>query len=587
MERYIIIGVMVFLIVSLYAKWLKQEITFFVSVVALMVCNIITPQELIGGLSNEYVLVIVLLFSLGELLRKLHFLEYMLDRLFRNTNRYKPFLGKIMLLVGSMSVFLNNTPLVAILMPYAHSWSMKNGVSSSKLLIPLSFAAILGGCCTLIGSSTNLMVNSLLSDYSSDDIELLGLFDFTIVGGVMLVLGFLYILFIGYKFLPNNKNTTEEIQENSREFLVEAKITPKSTIIGKSIEDAGLRNLDSLYLVQVNRNGERVKAVEASFILQVADELVFAGDTHMIMELVSSRGLELSQEDLLEENSRAELIELVVAPNSLIAGKTIKQIKFRSIYNGAVIAVHRNKEKLSGRIGDIVLKTGDVLLIIAGEDCKERIQNEDNFYIMSKLQDIRNFRSIEGVLLFGGTVLSVVLASLGIVSLLSGLLVLFAIALLFQIITPRELYKSINFKLGLVIVMALAIGKALAKTGLSSDLANVLLQYKDGLGVLGIYVILYVIGVMLSACVTNKAAVAILIPICVTIAQIGGLALTPLVLLVAFASAASFITPHGYQTNQMVFQLGKYSYRDYFKIGFPLTLLYMVVAITIIYYTYH
>lgn len=579
-DNIVIITVLLFLIVFLYTRWLSHEITFLLAGLALLLTGQISTPDFLSGFSNENILVILMLLSLGELLRQNNFFRYIFELIYGKTKTYKGFIGVTTIFVGGLSGFFNNTPLVAIMMPYVSSWSAKNNISVSKLFIPLSYIAILGGCMTLIGTSTNLMVNGILKDSGSLG---LGIFDFTLVGGAMLLIGGIYLAFFGKYLLPNRyDNESKVLSSNSRDYLVNAKITGSSKLIGVTVQNGGLRNLRGLYLVKIIRKEVHFSPIHPSFILREGDLLSFAGETSHIMDLVKNKELKLSQEDLIESAARTEIVEIVISPNSSLIGNSLKSSEFRSSFDAAAIAVHRNGEKLTGKIGEIILQYGDVLMLLTGNSFNNKAKKKLDFYIISKLDEIRNFSYFESVFIAGGGLLAIILSAIGIISLFKSLLILFCMIILLKIVKPIEVYRSIDVKLGAIIALSLAVGKGILNSDIPNVISSWLFTVNDSLGPIGVQAVLYITGAILAALVTSKAAVAIMIPICISISSQLNIDASTLFLVVSFSAAANFITPHGYQTNLMVMQIGRYNYLNFFIIGFPLTILYMIVALFIL-----
>jgi di/tricarboxylate transporter len=496
----------------------------------------------------------------------------------------KGFLVRMMLLISFFSAFLNNTPLVAIMMPYVHNWSRRNQVSPSKLLMPLSFAAILGGCATLIGTSTNLIVSGMVIDQDiAPDLRSLNIFDFSYVGVPMILIGLLFLYFFSNKLLPSKRDAVADFSTNSREYLVEAQVRRKSPLVGKTVEEAGLRNLKGLFLVEIIRNGYKIKAVSPDVILQQDDILIFAGDTHTIAEMVNSKtGLTLPSVGMMYKKKKTEVVEIVISHNSSLLNKTVKEVRFRAKYDAAVIAVHRNGEKISGKIGDIVLKPGDVLLLFTGEDFVNRTAHTQDFYFISKVRDFHKVEGYKIAVILGGLFLAIVLAAFKLVSLFMGLLVLLIAAFALKIANPKVLPKAIDYNLALIIVMSLALGIAMRKSGAAELIADFIISVFMPFGKVGLLFGIYLITSFLGAYIGNKAAVALVFPISLTMAANLDFQAMPFILVVSFAAAANFITPVGYQTNLMVYGPGGYSFNDFFKLGFPLTIIYMFVTIFVL-----
>ncbi|MBN2520881.1 MAG: SLC13 family permease [Bacteroidales bacterium] len=576
--------VIIFILVALYFELLGASFVFMIAIVALGIFGILTPSEILSGFANEQIAVIILLLLLGEIIRKTTIIEGIFDRIFLSVKTYRGFMARMSIIISGFSAFLNNTPLVAIMMPYVNSWCKKNDVSPSKLLIPLSYAAILGGCMTLIGTSTNLIVNGLVVDQKIiPGLKSLDIFDFIYVGLPMAIIGVIYMYYIGDKLLPEKSPAISDFTANTRKYLVEAQIRPNSKLIGKTIEEAGLRNLKGLFLVEVIRKSYKITAVSPNVVLNEEDILIFAGETGTIADLIKSDiGLTLPSVGMLVRKKKTEVVEVVISHKSVLINKTVKDFNFRAKYDATLIAVHRNGERITGKIGEIILKAGDVLLLYTGDQFMNLSQNSQDFYFISSIKKIEKLETYKIVTLLGGTVLAILLASFKIMSLFMGLLILILISLAFKITSPKEIPKNIDYDLALIIAMSLALGTAMIKTGAAELIADLLINIFVPLGPVGILFGIYLITAILAAYITNKASVAIIFPISLTIAVTLNLNPLPFIFIVSFAAAANFMTPIGYQTNLMVYGPGGYSFKDFFKIGFPLTIIYMVVTVTIL-----
>lgn len=588
LDAFLVSLVLIFIIASLYLEWVGPGLTFGISVIMLGVLGILTPVEILAGFANEQIAVIVLLLMIGDVTRKSGILDNFFEKIFLSAKTYRSFLSRLILTVAGFSAFLNNTPLVAIMMPFTYSWGKQHNFTPSKLLIPLSYAAILGGCATLIGTSTNLIVNGLVIDQKIiPDLQPLNIFDFSIVGVPMILVGFIYLMVFSNKLLPEKKDIFEDLSNKSREYMVEVIVRKGSNIAGLSIEEAGLRNLKGLFLVEIVRKTLVIKAVSPNTILYEQDVLIFAGDTETITEMINAKsGLQLSQVGMFSKKSQTEVMEIVVSHNSTLIGKTVKQANFRGKYDAAIIAVHRNGERISGKIGMVKLRAGDVLLILAGNDFLKRAAEVQDFYLMSRGRKFRKIPAYKSIILLGGVILAVILSAFHLVPLFISLTLLLVLVMLLRITSPKDIHKSIDFNLIFVIALSLALGTAMIKSGLASIVARNGIDIFKPLGIIGILTGIYLVTAILASYITNKAAVALIFPISLAMAVDLNAPVLPFILVVAFAGAASFMTPIGYQTNLMVYGPGGYSFRDYFKIGFPLTLIYMVVTISILWIYY-
>lgn len=587
-DGIVVLAVIAFIIVSLYVEIVGPAFTFLIGVIVLGFFGVLTPSEILQGFSNEQILVIIMLLLLGDIFRRTAVIDQLFDRVFRRTKSYKGFMVRMMGLVAPLSAFLNNTPLVAIMMPYVHRWSKNNGIKPSKLLIPLSYAAILGGCATLIGTSTNLIVNGLVVDQQIiPGMESLGLFEFAWVGVPMMIVGGIYLMLFSDKLLPDKEDVVEEFAEKTREYLVEVRVSEGSPLCNKTIEEANLRNLKGLFLVEIQREGERIMAVSPHEIIRNEDILVFAGNTETVADMVkSNNGMVPTQVGMFSRKNHTEVREAVISHNSTLINKTVRESYFRGRYDAAIIAIHRNGERISGKIGPVKLKAGDVLLLLTGDDFNDRASETKDFYLISKVRDIRKPKLYESLLLIGGTIAAITLAGLNFTSLFLALAVLLMVILLFKIASPKDLPKSIDYNLALIIAMSLALGTAMTKTGVAEYIARFVINVFKPFGDIGLLAGIYLITAILGAYITNKASAALIFPISLTMAADLGYDPVPFVLVVAFASAANFITPIGYQTNLMVYGPGGYSFKDFARIGTPLTIIYMAVTILMLWLVY-
>jgi di/tricarboxylate transporter len=584
-EVLIVIVVLLFILVSLYFEILGPAFTFVVAIAVLGGSGILTPQEILKGFANEQLVVILLLLMLGDIMRQTPIVEMLFDKVFSGAKSYNGFLLRMMALVAGLSAFLNNTPLVAIMMPYVHSWSKRNNFSPSKLLIPLSYAAILGGCATLIGTSTNLIVNGMVIDQQIiPGLPPLDIFDFFPVGAAMTIIGTVYLTIANKKLLPERKDAMQEFRTKNREYILQAQITKNSPLIGLNVMNKELDKLKGLYLVEIIRNSERISAISLQTQLRVDDQMVFAGDTETIADLITKTdsGLSFPTLGTMRDRKSTEVVEVVISHNSSLIGKTVIEARFRSKFDSAIIAIHRNGERITGKITYQKLKAGDVLLLFVGSNFTSLSSGTLDFYYISKVKAHRKLEKWQLAVLFGGTALAILLAALHILPLFTTLFVLIILINMLKIHPPKEIPKSIDYELAMIIALSLALGTAMLKTGVADMIANSLISISLPFGKVALLAGIYFITTILANLITNKAAVAIIFPISLSMAANLNLPPTPFILVVAFAAAANFMTPIGYQTNLMVYGPGGYSFKDFFRIGFPLTLIYMAVTITIL-----
>ena len=584
----LVILVLIFILISLYDEIIGPSFTFVTAVVFLTLFGVLTPKEMLAGFSNQQVLVIIMLLLAGDVIRKTGVIDGLFDSIFRKTKTQKGFLLKMMLPVAGLSAFLNNTPLVAIMMPYVQNWCKRHNMPTSKFLIPLSFAAILGGTATLIGTSTNLIVNGLLEDQTIvPDLHSIGMFEFSWVGIPMIFIGIIYLYFFSDKLLPNRSSHVDRLATNQREYMVEVVITAKSDLIGKTIPESGLRELRGLSLAEINRESARIASTNTWFTLLKDDILIFTGNTEAVSELVDTyKGLRIPEIGHFIKHDQTEITEVVVSHNSPLVGKTVREVSFRKRYDAVVLGIHRNGEKMMEKTTLIKVKPGDVILLLAGPGLNTLIEDSHDFYPLQTIREITKPKLFTSILILGGLASVIILAALKIITLFIGLSVYMLILLLTKTANPKEVAKSLDFNLGLIIVMALALGTAMIKTGLADYLAMGIIGATKPFGLIGIMIGIYLITNVLAAYITTQAAAAIIFPIALTTAVNLNIDPMPFVLITAFASAATFITPHGYITNLMVYGPGGYRFKDFLRIGLPLNIIYMIVAVGILYLVY-
>lgn len=583
-DQILVFLVLLFILISLYREILGPAFTFLVGVLVLGISGVLTPSEILRGFGNEQIAVILLLLLLGDVIRRTAVVEVIFDRLFKSARSYRGFLSRMTLLISGFSAFLNNTPLVAVMIPYVHSWCKRNDISPSKFLIPLSYAAILGGCATLIGTSTNLIVNGLLVDQGIiPGLAPLKIFDFAAVGLPMIIIGWLYLMFVGDRLLPARPDALTQFSLGSREYLIEAKVRDKSPLIGKTIEEAGLRQKSGVHIVEIWRRGYLINVFGSDFLLDRGDILIFAGETEAIADMIGSEpGLEIAEVGMLTRKSRTEVVEVVVSQNSTIANKRVRDANFRSKYDAAIVSVHRNGEQIKGKVGEVILKSGDVLLLFTGENFVARTVATKDFYFISKVKEVVKLEWYKAAVLLGGLILAIILAALNWFPLFLSLLVIVVLSLALRITQPRELPGAIDYNLALIIVLSLALGIAMVKTGTADLVANGVIRLFAPLDKIGILAGIYLITTILAAYISSKASAAIIFPIALQTAVNLHADPMPFILVTAYASAANFMTPVGFQTNLMVYGSGGYSFNDFFRVGAPLTVLYMAVTITIL-----
>ncbi|MDG1518819.1 MAG: SLC13 family permease [Flavobacteriales bacterium] len=571
-----VIGVVSLTVIFLYKEIYNTAITFLGAVGLLLIPSIVKTDDVLSSFANEQVAVIIMLLVIGQFLKRSPVIEQLFQKLFLKTKGYFAFTFKMTGFVSMFSGFMNNTPLVALLLPYVVDWGRKNKVAPSKLLIPLSFAAIMGGGLTLIGTSTNLIANSILV---SKDYPALSMFSFFLIGAPLVVVGIGYILIFGKRILPDNVGMLSNFDENNREYLVDLLVSKGSPLVGKTIGESNLRNLNDLYLVEIVRPDKVRTAPGPKEIMRAGDYLIFAGETEKIVDIVNmDLGLEMPNE-VGAMKKKKEVVEVIIPYNSSLSRKKIKDSDFRSRFDAAIIAVRRDGEKLFGKIGEITLQKGDMMLCVVGHDFYKRIRRAKELTLISNVRQLQDIDGKKSTSLIIASIISILLPALGLVSLFQSLLILFVYLLLSKVVLFGELKRAININLIAIMGGALTIGVAMDNSGTAKLIASEGLSILKPLGPVGILAGVYLITNLLAAYMTNIAAVSIIMPIALSFANVHNFDVMPFVFCVAFAGSKTFLTPIGYQTNLMVYGPGGYNFKDYFKFGFPLTVIFMITTL--------
>ena len=568
---------------SLYKELVSPSLTFFIATIALLLGGIITPSELLKGLSNQQIIIIFLLVLITAGIRTIYGSE-LFSKLFNPNLKPKAFLFRMMLTVSSISAFLNNTPIVAFMIPYVKDWADRTGNPASKFLIPLSFATILGGMITVIGTSTNLVLNGLIQQYG---LPLLGFTDFLFLGIIVTVVGWIYLYFVAYKLLPGNTNKIDALRQNLKEYIVETEVFSGSKIIGKSVHDAGLRNLQDVFLVEIIRDDKVISPVSPEMELEEGDFLFFSGNTRSIYNLIKEdNGLRIHKQDSLEVEGHFNFVEAVIPASSDFIGVRIKDSDFRKKHNASIIAIHRNGKQVSGKVGEMELAGGDFLLLLTGEGQLNGNSEKDLFFIsVPKKLTARKapWLAWAGLGCFGLLILGVV----DVLPLFTISLVILSILVFIGVLSLSEIRRQLDLGLLMVLVCSLAIGVALEKSGTASLIAGGLIDVGKPMEPVAVIASLFVVTIFLTALITNAACVSIVFPIAMSLAEQMHLPYTPFFVAIAFAASGDFITPMGYQTNLMVYGPGGYTFKDFAKVGAPLTVLYALICILFITWFYN
>jgi len=571
--------------IVLVKETFEPDIVIFSVLLLLTIGGIIDIKEAFVGFSNSGMLTVGFLFIVAKALQETGVLNRLGDALLGNdVKSLSVRMLRFLFPVSSVSAFFNNTPVVAMLIPVITSWARKHNYSTSKFLIPLSYAAILGGTCTLIGTSTNLVVHGLMIE---SGVGGMSFFEISKVGVPLMITGVAAVSLLGHRLLPDRKEPMVELGDKMREFVIALKVDPQYRYIDSSIEEAGLRHLRGLFLFQIERNQKIIAPVGHDEKIQLGDRLFFTGLPRTIIELQKTPGLTVLKDttfDLKDYNSdELKAYEAVISPSSPLIGYNVRESNFRGRYNAAILAIHRSGERIQKKIGDIVLHAGDTLLLLARPTFLKDWYNSRDFYLVSESEKVPSKPRWYSVFSLSVLGLMILFMALDILPILASVCIAAVILIISKCITPQEARKSIEWSVLLIIACSFGIAKALDNSGVAYFLADKLILVVGSLGILGILAGVYFMTSLYTEIITNNAAAALLFPIALSSANQAGVDPRPFLIAVALAGSACFATPLGYQTNLMVYGPGGYKFKDFMKVGIPMNIFTGVVAVTIIY----
>ncbi len=578
-QGWLAIAVMLISLLGNAFTSLPADVVFLGGLAVLMIAGILDEKTALSGFGNSGMVTVGVLYVVVTGLQQTGGLSWISHHVLGQPKGLTRALGRLMLPVVLLSSFLNNTPVVAMFIPVVQEWARKLRLSPSKLMIPLSFAALFGGICTLIGTSTNLVVNGLLID--STQSAGLGLWDITWVGLPCALAGTLYLLLCHQWVLPDRKpaiSTTEP-----REYTVEMVVEPGGAIVDKTVEQAGLRNLPSLFLMEIQRGEEVLPAVNPKQRLQANDRLVFVGALDSVVDLQRFRGLQPSTDQVFKLNlprTERSLVEAVVSNTCPLVGQTIREGRFRTRYQAVVIAVARNGERLPGKIGDICLQAGDTLLVEAPPTFLEQRKGSRDFYLISGIPDSEPLDHNKAPLALVILILMVVLASTNVLSMLNAASLAAILMLATRCCSPDRAIRNIEWSVLVVIGAALGIGYGLEQTGAATAIASTFIG-SAGRNPWVALAMIHLITSAMTEIITNNAAAALMFPIALAVSKDLGVSVLPFVISVMIAASSSFMTPIGYQTNLMVYGPGGYRFGDFVRVGAPLTIIFFAITMVL------
>lgn len=579
-EIAIVLGVALSGVVLFATERLPVDLTAMILMGTMLLSGIITPQEAIGGFSNPATVTVAAMFVLSAGLFKtgaVNAVGAVMGRLGRIS--FWLVLVALMVAVGSLSAFINNTAAVAILMPVALAISRDTGISAGRLLMPLSFASMFGGVCTLVGSSTNILISSIAERHGFSP---LGMFEMTELGLVFFGVGAAYMILVGVRLIPDRPgDAARGSLFGGGDYQIEIVLGPTARSVGKALAESPLLRDVKIREAEVFRDGVRLREPPEELVLRAGDQLKVRCDLESFAKLRRRRGIALRQESERDSDEEASLVEAVVAPNSALDGRSLRQARFAGRYGLTALALRHRGELMRQDLESVKLRAGDVLLFEADDQELDRLREDATFVLVSQVQmpRFRRSRMLLGLAIVAAVVFA---AGAGLVPIVAGAIAGCIAMVLTRCLTLEEAYASINWQVIFLLAGVLTLGTAIEKTGAASLLGGSLVHAAGALGPVVLLSVLYLTTSLLTEMMSNNATAALLAPVAIAAAEAMGVSARPFLMAITFAASASFMTPVGYQTNTLIYGPGQFRYADFLRVGTPLNILFWIVATALI-----
>jgi di/tricarboxylate transporter len=578
---WITLAVLAVLVAALFTEKTPPAPAVLTATLLLMLVGVITPQQAFAGFSNEAPIIIASLLIVARAVDVAGIMQPIVARLFRGTESSTGILARLLFPLAGISAFVNNTTLVAMTIPAVVDISARRSLPASRFLMPVSYAAILGGVVTAIGTSTNLTVSGLLINAGMPP---LGLFEPTLVGLPLAVAGVAAVVLLVPRVLPDRSAAAGTLAEMGRDFTVSMRVEPGSEADGSTVSEAGLRRLQGVFLVEIERDGTSIAPVGPDERLQGGDLLTFVGRVDNIVDLQRVRGLasaEARQIGSLAGNVHA-FYEVVVGAGGDVVGQTLKQVDFRARYDAAVIAIHRAGHRVNAKLGDVQLRVGDTLLVLADPEFRARWRDRPDFLVIAALSGISPRQPRRAWLVAAVGIGFVLATGSGVVPILHASIAAAMIVVATGVLTVRQARDAIDLQIVVLIAAAFGLGAAVSSSGLAAAVAGGLVSMMSPLGAIGSLAAIMIATIVLTELVSHNAAAALMFPIGIAAAATIGADPRPFVIAIMLGASLSFLTPLGYQTNLMVYGLGGYRFSDFSRVGVPLNVITIGLSLVLI-----
>lgn len=577
-EGWITLATVVVLVTLLAREAIQPAFGVLIATIFLLLIGVIDGDQAFAGFSNEAPIIVASLLVFARAADVSGLLQPVLDRFIGHGPPPRGLLARILFPLTLVSGFLNNTTLVAMSIPAIVDLCNRKGLNPSRFLLPISYAAVLGGVTTTIGTSTNLTVSGLMSESGQAP---LGLFELTPVGLPIALAGTLVLTLVAGRLLPDRGGGRVETA-GERDYSVSMAVQRDGPIVGRTVEQAGLRQLEAVYLVAIEREGQRIAPVSPETELHARDILTFVGRVDQVVDLQRTRGLQSTHRRQIKQldGDFHTFSEVVLGEG--FAGQTLRDIGFRAKYGAAVLAIHRSGHRVEGKLGELPLRMGDTLLVLADQTFAQRYRNAGDFLVISPLSGIppTQPRKAKRVGLIG--IGFVILTGTGVLPILEAALLVALLLVASRALTIRQARDAVDLNIVILIAAAFGLGAAVDSTGLGRTIADLLLVISEPMGLIGALAGVLLATMILTELISNNAAAVLLFPVAIATAAATGGDPRPFVVAVALGASLSFLTPLGYQTNMMVYGIGNYRFSDFTRLGLPLNLVSIILSLALI-----